>query len=261
MPNIDTIPEVYYTGLMPYRHEFDNLPLFNILTRQSIINDAVDTNRDELRDSVGSTGSLNNRLSASLNDNGSLRTAAMDAALHSIEAHEDTVDYVRMTNAERDKLALIEDEANLLTLSFETASPSSTPVDFDNGEVLFSDSSSTAWRYEAGKMFLDLAFPLAAAHGHYYDVEPICTGICAVGDYKTFKVNAASTAYVDGSLRVYINGIRLSETDSVYVPGPTLEDLWTLNSFTSDPPAGTFVLDVAITENDIIRIDFDVSYV
>ena len=42
MPNIYTIPEVYYTGLMPYRHEFDNMPLRNILGRQTIINNAVD---------------------------------------------------------------------------------------------------------------------------------------------------------------------------------------------------------------------------
>ena len=254
MPNIYSIPEVYYTGLMPYRHEFDNMPLRNILGRQTIINNAVDTNRNELDGAHGSASSVNARLSASLQDSGALKTSAVDAALHDIEEHTDSSTYVRMLSAERDKLTLIEDESNLIEFNFETAGASNTPVLFENGTVVMADSVSTAWRYQTGKMYLDLNFPLTAIHRHYYDIQPV-----HVSNYKNYKVNSVSTPYMTGSLRVYINGTRLGEDEAIYVPGELPTDAWTLNKFTPTAAAGTFKLDTAITASDVIRIDFDVQ--
>jgi hypothetical protein len=40
-----------------------------------------------------------------------------------------------------------------------------------------------------------------------------------------------------------------------------LEDAWTLISFAPNPSDGSFELSSAITEDDIIRIDFDISLV
>jgi hypothetical protein len=106
-------------------------------------------------------------------------------------------------------------------------------------------------------MFVDLAFPVDSAHKHFYDVGPINP----TGDFKNYKVSSTSTVFMSGSLRVYINGSRLGETESIYVPGRLPTDDFTLNKFTAIPSAGTFVLDNAITTDDVIRVDFDTSYV
>jgi hypothetical protein len=256
MPRIELIPEVLYNALNPYHVYYDNLPIKNIIARQDMMNSSIDKNTKQILDAVGSAGTLDNRLSASLEDDGSLLSSAVDASLHSIEAHTDTVEFVRMTNAERDKLALIEDEANFLAIHFDRAGPSETPVPFESGNVVFSDSVSTCWRYEAGKMFLDLAFPLEAAHQHFYDLAPLNPS----GDFKNYTVTTLSTPYMSGSLRVYINGSKLSESAEIYIPGRLPTDPFTLNSFTPNPGGGTFVLDAAITSEDVIRVDFETPF-
>ena len=80
-------------------------------------------------------------------------------------------------------------------------------------------------------------------------------------DYTNYKTTTVATPFVDGSLRIFINGIRLPESSpGVFVPpstGPS--DTWTLTYFSSDSTAGTFALNRAITSDDIIRIDFDTT--
>jgi len=98
-----------------------------------------------------------------------------------------------------------------------------------------------------------LTIPIDFAHRHYYDLEPITT------DYISFKVTSVNTPYIEGSLRVYINGIKLTADNQVYVPGDVMTEDWSLNSFTPDHTAGTFELYAAITSDDIIRIDFDIA--
>jgi hypothetical protein len=98
-----------------------------------------------------------------------------------------------------------------------------------------------------------LTIPLEFAHRHYYDLEPITT------DYVNYKVTPVNTPYIEDSLRVYINGIKLTTNTEVYVPGNLMTEEWTLNSFTPDHEAGTFELYAAITGDDIIRIDFDIA--
>jgi hypothetical protein len=66
---------------------------------------------------------------------------------------------------------------------------------------------------------------------------------------------------VEGSLRVYVNGVRIFENDGVYAPGPLADDPWTLLSFTPDAINGSFVLSSAISEDDIIKVDYDLSFV
>lgn len=259
MPRIDLIPEVYYEALQPYHYLFDNMPLRNILARITMLNDTLEIDHGILSDSVGTAGSLALRLDASLEGNGYLKTSAVDAALHGIEAHTDTIDqsdflleddeFVRMTERERDKLSLVQSSANWLTLNFETAGPSETPVNFDNGEVALADSVSTSWRYEDGKIYLDMNFPLEAAHRHYYSVVPTTV------DYQTFVI---PLAYAEDSLRVYVNGVRLDSVDAIYHPGPTPSDDWVLNKYTA--ATDSFVLDQAVTEYDMVRIDFEVAF-
>jgi hypothetical protein len=90
-------------------------------------------------------------------------------------------------------------------------------------------------------------------HNHYYNVEPITS------NYIDYTVTAISTPYIEGSLRVYINGISINDSASVYVPTSDPTDPWVQNKFTPDYANGSFALDIALTSNDIIRIDFDIS--
>ena len=264
MPNIDLIPEVFYESFHPYHYLFDNMPLYNILARISMVNDTVDLDHIALRDAIGTAGSLATRLDTSLNDDGTLKSAAIDTANHGIEHHTDETDqsgfllvgdtFVRMTERERAKLETVQDDANSIILNFETASPSNTPVDFTNGTIVFADSVSTAWRWQAGKIYLDLAFPVAAAHLHTYDTDPTNP----TGDFRTYYV---PVTYLDGSLRVYVNGIRLNEDDAIYHPGAIPTTAWVLNKYTVDTiNPKKFTLDNPLTANDIIKIDFDQSY-
>ena len=82
-------------------------------------------------------------------------------------------------------------------------------------------------------------------------------------DYINYKTTSSPVAFVEGSLRVCVNGIRLSENDEVYVyqasTGPT--GSWTLTSFTGDESTGTFALNRALHSSDLITIDFDRSFI
>ena len=263
MPNIDLIPEVYYHTLDPYYVYYDNLPLSNIIQRQELINNAVDNNRDILTDAIGTQGTLSNRLDRSLEEDGSLKTSAINDAEHSIAYHTDgayndgvsIIEYVRMLSSERSKISLVADEATSLGLLIETPS---TTVLFEDTTVEVIPSPTVTWGITApNKLQANLTFPTTALHNHYYDLDPVHY-VLASPDYKTYKVNTLASVYNDGSLRVYINGIRLSEGNSVYVPpadGPDGD--WTLTSFTSTAASGIFLLSRSITASDIIKIDFN----
>lgn len=262
MPRIDLIPECLYEPLTPYHYLYDNQPLRNILARIGMVNNTVDLDHIAIMGAAGSAGTIANRLTVSLEDNGELKPTAIDAAEHYIGMHTDDTDqsafldvsdtFVRMTERERDRLVMMDDEANLLNITFETAGPSATPVPFTNGTVTMANSLSTSWRYQSGKMYLDLAFPLESAHQHYYDIVPDNPD----ADFLTFYV---PFEYIEGSLRVHINGIRLTEVDEIYHPTATQE--WLLNKYTIDGIDPTkFTLDNAITSDDVMRIDYDRAF-
>jgi hypothetical protein len=262
MPRIELIPEVFHAPQDLYHFHYDNLPLENILERQKIINSAVDNNSETLRESTGTQGSLSNRLAQSINDDGSLRTTAVDSTLHNIGAHTDgvfeDVDYVRMMLEERDKLALISDEATALKIQFNTASVTAL---FEDTTVEVTDSDTVTWEIIAPNMVrAHMAFPQEAAHGHNYDFIPVSQNIITP-DYKNYKTTSISTPFIEGSLRVYINGIKLSETSTVYViPASGPNGTWKLIKFTPNASAGMFALSASITSSDIIRIDFDIEF-
>lgn len=262
MPNIDQITPIKYQGLWPYHSHYDNLPLEYIATRIDLVNLATDQNEEILRDAIGSAGTLSNRLNQSIEDDGSLKQTAVDETEHSVGAHTDGeyegVEYVRMLKEERDKLALIADEATAITVEIE-----SEAVQFDEGVLIFQDSDTITWEVIPSNIIrANMSFPDTAAHEHYYSLVPVHANLMSP-DYTNYKTTSVSTAYIEDSLRVYINGIRINEDDDVYVydaaTGPS--GTWTLTSFTGNYSAGTFVLNRALSSSDIINIDFDISFV
>lgn len=264
MPRIELITPVYYDGEWPYHKEYDNLPLRYIVARQELINSAVDQVEEILRDSIGTQGTLANRLNQSLDEDGSLLVDAVDETLHSIGAHTDGeyegVEYVRMTADERDKLTNIAEDATSILIEVENTI--STTVEFADGPFVLGRSNTVTWEVTAPNIIkANLAFPTEAAHQHYYDLVPVAAN--STPDYINYKTTSLSTAFVEDSLRVYVNGIKLSVSDDVYVynntDGPGGD--WELLSFTSDYEAGTFELSRAIDITDIITIDFDINLV
>jgi hypothetical protein len=255
MPRIELITEVYYRPNDPIHWEIDNLPLRAINRRQNLINLALDNVIQQLRDAIGTQGSFANRLNQSINADGSLKTEAVNNTLHSIEAHEDSDLYVRMTREQSEKLDLIADEAT--SVSLEIYTDDTTFISFNEGVLKLKPSSTVQPSFEAPDILkLNLAFPTDAAHRHHYGLIPVHDNLVNP-DYMNYKVTSTNTAFIEGSLRIYINGVRIFEDAEVYVPGSMVDDPWTLISFTPDHEAGTFTLSAAITENDVIRIDFD----
>ena len=283
MPDISLIPEVLYDALQPYQWIYDNLPLENILLRQGLINSAVDVNTNILVDSIGTAGTLSNRLNQSLEDNGYLKISAINVADHNIAFHADgvrglepsdislidpldiyqlpsIVSFVRMLGAERDKLLLVSDEATALRLQLFTEDISTTVL-FDDEIVELLDTDTITWEIEEpNKIKARMAFPSSAAHDHFYNLTPVHANI-VTPNYTNYKTTSTSTAFVEDSLRVYVNGVRLNEDDLVYVPSAAASPTFSQLKFTGNYSAGTFFLSSAITAADVIKIDFDISLV
>lgn len=255
MPEISLIPEVLHTGNQPYHVHFDNLPLKNILARIDLVNAQVDINAGILRGAAGSVGSVANRLSVAIQETGDLVVQAVDNALHNIAYHtdgeKDGIEYVRMLQDERDKLSLIESGANLIEIEFELVS---TTHLFSNGTCRFIETDTVSYEFEApDKIKINTVFPASSAHQHFADVTPAH----ATPSDPNYKDYETATPFVDGTLAVYVNGIRLSATDSVRVPAADDPDTWTLTyvSFI-DADAGEFSLNRALDPDDVIRIDY-----
>lgn len=258
MPRIELIPEVYYQPNDPYHWEIDNLPLRNIVRRQNLINLALDNVIEQMTDAIGTQGSLANRLNQSIDADGNLKATAIDQALHSIEEHQDSLDYVRMTKEQSDKLDLIADEATNFGLLVN--SDGSALVAFEAGYVRVEPSTTITPVVEAPNILkFEFGFPANAAHQHFYGLTPLPVSITP--DYINYKVNSVATPFVEGTLRVYINGIRIFEDAEVYVPGALITDPWTLLSYTPDHANGLFALSAAISDEDIIRVDFEIALV
>lgn len=281
MPDLSQIPVPQYSAGQPYHWEYDNLPLKALADRDEIINGELDALAKILTDCNGTQGTLANRLAQSIDEDGNLIPAAVDQSLHNIAEHSDgtktvtgpeltdyialgfpalvnPVPFVRMLKAERDKLALVADEATNMTISVETIS---NIVLFEEGPVEFVPSTSIHWEVEApNKVKAVLAVSTEFAHRHFYDLTPVMLPTADPVPIlnKLFKVTSMATPYIEDSLRVYINGVRLNKHYSVYYPSNPVAT-WTLNKFAADHLAGQFTLDSPITDDDIIQIDFDES--
>lgn len=275
MPDLlsSTIP--LYSSEMPYHFIYDNIPLQALKRRDEILASGLDKNTLVLINAQGTQGSLSNRLNQSIDADGNLKSTAVDQALHNIAEHADgsktedvgvldyyqntlmypslvnPVSYVRMLHVERDKLSRVADEAT--NLSVELNLPSQIVI-FNDGSLILENSDTVEWTFTSPNIIKPMVnFSLDFVHRHYYDIDPITL------DYQNYSVNVLSTPYMEGSLRVYLNGTRLSETTSVYAPGETPSSTAYFITFTSDYANGTFSLSSAITSSDIIRIDFDVT--
>lgn len=242
MPNISLVPVPHFSPLSPYHFTTDNLPIEGLETQIYLVNSQVDINQNDIEGSIGTAGTLANRLNQSLEESGDLKAAAIDEALHSIAEHADEGGFVRMTDAERTKLSSIEDESTKLNISLESISSTLLWPEIDDTFSLY-DSDTIAWRYAGGNVYADTTFSKSLITTKNYNVNPV-----NVSGNINFKTSSINTAYVAGSLRVYVNGLRLCKNSTPIGGFYFTED---------DPTIGTFDLNTALESGDVIRIDFD----
>lgn len=268
MPQIDSIPEVLYQPNQPYHYIYDNLPLRNILTRIGLVNSQVDTTAGLLRGLAGTAGSPSARIGVSLNQDGSLRSDAVDEAGHNIGRHEDGfgtdgVSYVRMTADERAKLEQIQSEANRLVVEVEDGPPNmGNLVTLTDGTLSLRGSSSVFFDFEAPNIVrAHSAFPPDTAHRHHYSLVPVpYVSSSSSSGPRSYKTTSYATKYNEGTLRVYINGMRVG-TSPVRVPDASGSNFAPINVVSESPSEGTFTLSRTLSSNDVITIDFDEYFI
>jgi hypothetical protein len=279
MPDINQVVVPQYEGNQPYHYTYDNLPIAALVRREDIINYQVDVNSAELQASFGTAGSLALRLAQSLQDNGNLKASGVDAALHNIGAHQDStyevteeflaalqglgfpdlvnpVPFVRMLQAERDKLTLIANEAKNFSVGFTTPSG----IDYiDNGILTFEDSTTITWTVANNQTVkAEVTSSLSNPHEHYDGITPTSRDLTP--NYLDYLTNISSP-FKEGSLKVFINGTRIFTDSEVYYPSLSDNPTWKLNKFTEYPNGLGFALLNAIAADDIIKIDFEVTLV
>jgi hypothetical protein len=283
MPDLNQLPVPQYDPGQPYHWAHDNLPLKTLAERDEIINFEVDNHGNILRSCAGTQGTLSNRLAQSIDQDGNLLSTAVDQSLHNIAEHSDgsksvttpeleeyqelgfsslvnPVSFVRMLTAERDKLAMIADEATNVTVSVQT---NSNTVDFESGQLKFVPSDSVEWQIESpNKVKAVLRVSTDFAHRHFYEQTPIETlsDDAIPVPYKKYYITSVSNAtpIVKDSLRVYVNGARLNSSYAVPYPDQ-MATVWNTNMFTASYVDNSFVLNSPIAETDVILIDFDIS--
>lgn len=293
MPDLDKLPVPQYAAEQPYHFNYDNLPLKTLAERDILINNAVDNVEQILADAAGSMPTVADRLDVTLNQDGTISTAAFDAAMHNVAKHHDAynstvagagtvtvstgpgselaayqalgyasltnpVSFVRMLDAERNKLTSIDSGATNLTIEFPDAT--AAIFGYSNPTLTISDSPTVAWAWDGSSISAGVVGSFTNPHRHYYNLVPFNPS----NDNQTYFTNNVSTAFMTGSLRVYVNGVRIPEYDAMnviyaYVPTFTAgsPSSWTQNYFTPDPMSGSFDLYTPITGNDVILIDFD----
>jgi len=259
MPNINSLAEVMAQPEWPYHYHYDNLPLKQILLRQDMINAAVDANSQILENAKGTAGDLAARLNKSLLPDGSLKgvaipTHSIDLVLDSGAVSVDTSQtYVKMTTLERAKLAGVSSNATALEMRF-----GATPVDviFRNESVKFSNSSTITWLISSDSTHTNnsvtahLATPVPQVQ--VYGVTPNTT------DYRNYSIGQA---VVPNSLRVFVNGIRLTSDTTVCVPNRFISSCttacWDNFSYVPIDSAGTFQLNAPLTSTHVVRVDYN----
>jgi hypothetical protein len=258
MPAIESIPVPTYTALSPVHHTVDNQPIFGLIERIDLVNSQVDNNTIILNSAIGTQGTLANRLAQSIDEDGSLKTIAINNALHSIANHTDDGGFVRMTLDERTKLSFIASEATSLAINISTISGI---IPYVNTTLDLAPSDSIVWRYDGVRISPDMNLPASIRHVHHYGLVPVTS------DRQNYVTTSLSTAYMSGSLRVYINGVRLNSDGIVYVPfGQPSTVTWTAVTYTEGTASdgivtgGNFELSTVISASAKIVIDFDVSF-
>lgn len=246
MAQIELIPLNAYEAGMPYEVSTDNLPIFSLDQKISLVNDETEQNTIILEAAQGSTGSLANRLDTSLEQNGDIKTIAIDNALHSIEEHLDGSTYVRFALSERTKLSTITSGATDVAFQIDTVS---NTVLVDEGLISITGSDTIEWTITSGEIQARTAFTPKIQKSN---VTP------TTSNYEDYTLPSADP-YISGSLRIYVNGMRIPESpDSTYVPTdfPTIE--WVALNYTEvSSSLGTFSLNTAVTSAEVILVDYD----
>jgi hypothetical protein len=226
------------------------------MRRQNLINMALDNVIAQMNNAVGTQGTISNRLNQSIAQDGSLKKQAMDDAEHSIDAHADSETYVRMQRAESAKLQLVSDGATNLYIQVVTGQQGE--LTFSDGALRFVPSNTVTFSVdEPNELKFNMVFPEDAAHSHRYGVTAVPADLVHP-DWTNYKVS--TTPYTGGSLRVYVNGVRLSPDAEIYVPGYMTTDPWTLLSYEEHPDDGTFTLSTPLSEDDVVIADYDIGY-
>jgi hypothetical protein len=286
MPNINSINIPNYLPNQPYFWTYDNLPIEAIKQREDLINSAVENNISDLRSAAGDAGSVGNRLAQSMTPTGHLLEEAVNDVNHRISSHRDdaiTIDsaklaeyqilfptlsnpvaFVKMLDAERGKLSTIAENSNFLQLNIETAS---NVANLTNTQVLFQNSDTISWKLLGSPSVDDQVYlkaelnsSLSNSHKHYYQVVPTNALVATTSpDYN--RVYTTSMTFMEGSLKVYVNGVRLFSDAVVFYPTRSSTPEYKQNLFTPNLNFKGFSLLNAISSDDIIRVDFDVSMV
>jgi len=158
---------------------------------------------------------------------------------------------------ESEKLATISDEAT--DIRFQIYTDETSFVEFDEGILNIQPSTTITPSFESPNIVkFNMAFPTEAAHQHFYNLVPVAENLITP-DYMNYLVTSIATPFIEDSLRVYVNGVRIYSDVEVYVPGAMVDDAWTLLSFTPDHINGSFELSSALSSEDVIRIDFDTA--
>ena len=275
--NNNAIPK--YQPDQPYHYTYDNIPLDTINTRELILGTQLDVLAGQILGAAGSSSTLTARLNQSLEQNGYLKTSAIDSALHSIAYHTDgvinvdaavltdlqtifptisnPVSYVKMLEYERDKLSLIADQANNIFVSVQT--PSGV-VTLSSGIAAFKNSSTINWTVETGQIVkAEVVTALSNPHQHYDNVIPQHADLNPSSPtyYKNY-LTGSPTAFRANSLKVFINGTRIFPNSLVYFPSYSATPLYTQNKFTENLNGLGFSLLNAITGADIMVIDYEI---
>ncbi len=243
MPEISTTPVDLFTSNDPYHYHVDNRPLEGLEDRVYIVNAQVDVHDEVLTSAMGTTGTLANRINTSLNSDGTIKTSAIDNALHNIASHVDADGFVRMTDAERAKLNLIEAGATNLNIAVETLS---TPLLWPEvgNTISMRNSDTISWRYISTGVYADSVLGSTNQVIHRYDQDPIfdSTGVNLIN-------YTVPEEFKSGTLRVFVNGKRITDSVDLLIDGYYYEEV--------DSSLGTFQLKNTIIEPNVIRIDYD----
>ena len=279
MSNAELINELFYKPDDPYHYLYDNIPLQVLNDRLEKVDIAADTAVQLVTDAIGSQPDLVSRLDQSQNADGSLISAAIDAALHNIASHSEgsinlgtsalaalntatgliltnPVPFVRFCAAERVKLSSMANNSTALKILLVTAAQT-----LDNQTIHLTDSDGITWNLSGGNILTaNLGFSITTLHQHVYDEVPATTSFS--GGLTTFTV-ASPSGYNSGSLRAFVNGIRLPK-GSTPVKVPTWNSSvlsWVYRAYAEvSDTLGTFTISGGTFQSgDVVKVDYDIS--
>ena len=260
MPQINKIDVPRHRPQDPYHHTYDNIPADALSRRINLVNNSVDANTSSIVSASGTTGSLNNRISKSLHNNGELKKEAVENTAHSVGSHADDVwddpaDYqiwqasrkapfVRMTKDESEKLAKIQNEANRLIVLLDTSKDQTQTI--NSGSLHLGKSGDIEWIVESdGKVNAILRQDVIRRITHHVP------SLNASKD--AFSVDGIVPVDLFAHVKVFVNGTQLFPESPI--PIPTTEQTSGVRLLTYDRNNGYFTLSNALLSTDVVWIN------